>query len=299
MAESEDEVRLDAGEAERPRSDEIREQIEETRIELEETVDAIGEKLRPRRLAQEGWQAVKNTSGNGASRIARMVREHPIPIGLIGMGVTWLMIENRRRGREDWSAYGTAEDYPDLHDDTTYASGGDYTGVTEYGTTGAVAEGRSRVAEAKGAVAEAASRVSEKASGAAHRVAEAASHAGSKVGEVAGNVKQKAADLGRRTGYQARRAREGYWDLVERRPMSAGLATLAAGMLVGLLVPSTRRENRLMGETRDELLGRAREAGRETFEKTKDVARSAVDAAQDAAKTAAREEARRQDLGKL
>lgn len=289
MAESEDEVRLSAGDADRPKSDEIREEIEETRMELEETVDAIGEKLRPRRIAQEGWQRVKNTSEDSANRLVRVVREHPIPMGLIGVGVTWLVIESRRRSSEDWSSTYAASgeaDYADIRHEGLYESKGTYEG-------GAVS---GRMAEAKDAVSNAASRVSDKASGAAHRVADLASRAGSRVGDAAGTVKERAASLGRRTTDQARRAKEGYWDLVERRPMAAGVATLAAGMLIGLLVPSTNRENRMMGETRDELLGRAREAGRETLEKGKDVARSAVDAAQDAAKTAARDEAQRQNL---
>lgn len=288
MAESESEVRLDAGDADRPKSDEIREEIEETRMELAETVDAIGEKLRPRRIAQEGWQRVKNTSEDGANRLVRVVREHPIPMGLIGVGVTWLVIESRRRSSENWSStYGTGEtDYADIQHEDVYASPGTYEGGSASG----------RMAEAKDAVSNAAGRVSDKASDAAHRVADLASRAGSRVGDAAGTVKERAANLGRRTSQQARRAKEGYWDLVERRPMTAGVATLAVGMLIGLLVPSTNRENRMMGETRDELLGRAREMGRETLEKGKDVARSAVDAAGDAAKTAARDEAQRQNI---
>ena len=119
-----------------------------------------------------------------------------------------------------------------------------------------------------------------------------ASAAGSKVSDMAGTVKERAVGLGQRTGQQVRRAREGYWDLVERRPMAAGVATMAAGLLVGLLIPNTRRENRLMGETRDELLRGARDASQRTLEKTKEVARTAMDAAG----TAAQSEAQRQKL---
>jgi ElaB/YqjD/DUF883 family membrane-anchored ribosome-binding protein len=286
MAEGEDEVKWDAGDAGRPRSEEIREEIEETRIELEETVDAIGEKLSLRRIAQEGWQAVKNTSENSGNRLVRAVREHPIPMGLIGVGVTWLVIESRRRSSEDWSAY------PAGHEDYSEFEGrGGYEGAGR-----AMESARGKLADAKAALGDAANRVSDSASDAAHRVAEAARGAGERVGGAASVVKDRAADLGRRTTRSVRRARDGYWDLVERRPLAAGVATLAAGLLVGLLVPSTSREDELMGDTRDELLGRARDASRETLEKTKDVARSAVDAAQDAAKNAARDEARRQNL---
>ena len=127
MAEGEDEVRAAAGEPERPKSDEIRQDIERTRMELEETVDALGEKLSPRRMAEEGWQAVKTTSEQQANRLVRIAREHPIPLSLIGVGVTWWIIENRRRSREDWSAYRAGhEDYADVSRAGEYAAGTGY-----------------------------------------------------------------------------------------------------------------------------------------------------------------------------
>jgi hypothetical protein len=292
MGEGEDEVR--PAPEEPKSSDEIRAEIEATRMELNETVDALGAKLKPRRIAQEGWQAVKSSSEQGANRLVRIARDYPIPMSLIGVGVTWLVIESRRRASDGWSASERDES-----DYSEFASAGEYEGAASYEGSQYDAEGR-RIADrargamagAKDAVGNAAERVSETASNAAHRVKDAASQAGSKVGRVASTVKNRAADLGQRTGYGVRRAREGYWDLVERRPIAAGMATLAAGMLIGLLIPATRRERELMGETRDELFRGAKEAGRETFEKTKEVARTAVDAATQAAQS----EAERQNL---
>ena len=275
MAESEDEVRA-AGEAERLPSDEIREDIERTRMELEETVDALGEKLSPRRMAQEGWQAVKTSSEQQANRLVRIAREHPIPLSLIGVGVTWWVVESRRRSRQDWSAYRSGqEDYAEFSGERSYVAGAEGFEADAYGATSnpgseGYGETRSRIANAAenvrdrasdaahraGEVAsqaggkvrqmasDAGSRVSAVASQAGGKVRQMASDAGSRVSDVAGTVKDRAVDLGRKTGHQARRAREGYWDLVQRRPIAAGMATLAAGLLVGLLVPNTRRENR-------------------------------------------------------
>jgi ElaB/YqjD/DUF883 family membrane-anchored ribosome-binding protein len=285
MGEGEDQVR--PGE-EAKTSDEIREDIERTRMELEETVDALGAKLKPRRIAKEGWQAVKTSSEQGANRLVRIARDYPIPMGLIGVGVTWLVIESRRRAAgESWTERGEG-DYSE------FASPGEYEGSAAYGSEGRNLADRARekMAGAKDAIGDAAGRVSDTASSAAQRVRDAASQAGSKVGQVAGSVRDRAVDLGQRTGYQVRRARDSYWDLVERRPIAAGMATLAVGLLIGLLIPTTQRERELMGETRDDLLRGVKETGRETFEKTKEVARSAVDAASEAAQT----EAERQNL---
>ncbi len=284
MAEDKDEVmRPDA--PNRQRSDEIREEIGRTRMELEETVDEIEARLDPGNLAQEGWEKVKTSTEAGAKKVVRLAREHPIPLSLIGVGVTWLMIDRaRRRSAEEWGTDRDLEDYGDVA-----ASAG-----RDYGKEGrrVTDQARDTMSKAKQAASDAADRVSDTTSHAARRITDAANQAGRKVSDVAGSVKDRAVDLGHRTSERVGRARESFWDLVDRRPLAAGMATLAAGVLIGLLIPSTRREDELMGETRDELLRGAGEKGRETFEKTKEVARTAADAAQHAAES----EAQRQNL---
>ncbi len=56
-----------------------------------------------------------------------------------------------------------------------------------------------------------------------------------------------------------------------------GVAALAIGMLAGVALPATRREDELLGDARDDLLDSAREAGRDALEMSKEVARSAVE----------------------
>jgi hypothetical protein len=64
---------------------------------------------------------------------------------------------------------------------------------------------------------------------------------------------------------------------IEERPLAVGVAALAIGMLAGVALPATRREDRLLGEARDDLLDSARDAGRDALEMGREVARSAVE----------------------
>ena len=78
----------------------------------------------------------------------------------------------------------------------------------------------------------------------------------------------------------SRRGRRGLGALgvaIEERPLAVGVAALAIGLLAGVALPATRREDELLGDVRDDLLDSAREAGREALEKGKEVARSAVE----------------------
>ena len=64
---------------------------------------------------------------------------------------------------------------------------------------------------------------------------------------------------------------------IEERPLAVGVAALAIGLLAGVALPATRREDQLLGDARDDLLDSAREAGRDALEQGKEVARSAVE----------------------
>ncbi|HYH47731.1 MAG TPA: hypothetical protein VEG34_18765, partial [Thermoanaerobaculia bacterium] len=75
----------------------------------------------------------------------------------------------------------------------------------------------------------------------------------------------------------AYQAKQGFWDMLEERPMAVGVATLALGVVAGLAIPSTRREDDLFGAKRDQLVERASEVGSEAFERGKQVASVAAD----------------------
>lgn len=66
-------------------------------------------------------------------------------------------------------------------------------------------------------------------------------------------------------------------DLVDERPLAVGAASLAIGLLAGLVLPATRREDELLGDARDELLESARDAGREALDRGREVAATAVE----------------------
>lgn len=271
-------------------SRQIRNEIDRTRAEMDETFDALDSKLTPGQLALEAWGLLKGGSGAGANRLMRVAKQHPLPSLVIGAGVGWLLLESSRgdergRGYDNRSRTRLRGDYAYAGDD--YTTGGAYDRAygQEYASEGYESEGydfeggedRGRMATATHAVKDAAGSVKDTVAGAAHKAGDLAGQAGEKVGDVAGSVREGASHLGEQTRQRARQARTGLWQLLEERPLSVGAATLALGVIAGLSIPSTRRENELMGESRDRLLEKAKEAGEEALEKGKHVADAAVD----------------------
>jgi ElaB/YqjD/DUF883 family membrane-anchored ribosome-binding protein len=74
--------------------------------------------------------------------------------------------------------------------------------------------------------------------------------------------------------------------LLQRNPLAVGAVAATLGIAVGLAIPETERENRLMGETRDNLAERAKDAAQGAVEKAKQLA---GDAASEVAGEAARQ----------
>jgi hypothetical protein len=302
MAYSEDEVtgRTDYDNDDRdqgPNSRQIRSEIENTRREMDRNLDALESKLTPTQLAMEAWGLFRGGSTAGASRLWRIAKQHPGPAAVIGVGIAWMLSENTK-GSDDRTEYGYRPGYAGAYGYSGRRGYTGYAGTTGYetGYAGDYDEGEGRVSSAlhsardtvsgaagtaKHAVTGAASTAKDAVVGAASTAKDAVVGAKDAVVDVAGTAREKASELGwqarEQARYRTRQARVGFWETMEERPLALGAAAIALGVVAGLMIPSTRKEDELMGETRDRLMERAKEVGEEALEKGKQVANVAVD----------------------
>lgn len=116
--------------------------------------------------------------------------------------------------------------------------------------------------------------------------------AGSVAGDKAALVRDRASELVDEGRYQAQRGWVRTQDAYDAQPLAFGAAALVAGIGLGMLMPSTRREDELLGERRQQVIDRTKHLG----EEAKQVAlASAREGAQRAEQTAKRE-VRRSEL---
>jgi gas vesicle protein len=296
MAQTEDFVTrdsdLDAGRGRNSR--EIRSEIDRTRSDMDETFAALDAKLTPKEIGLELWSLFKGGSSTGASKLWQVAREHPMPAAVVGLGLGWLMVESSRksdadaydgRDRGNYRGYGTS----------SYRQGYAGTGYSTYETdedSGLLSTAKDKVQDVAGSAKDALSSAGDKVSDLAGQAKDQVSGLGHQVADRASTlghqVTDKASDLRRQAKTQVRRARVGFWQTMEENPLMVGAATLALGVIAGLLVPSTDKEDELMGETRDHLLDQAKEAGQQVLDKSKHVAEAVADKV--------KEEARNQGL---
>lgn len=106
-----------------------------------------------------------------------------------------------------------------------------------------------------------------------------------KAGQIATQARDKAKDL----GPQAQQKATGLFQrMLQDNPLTLGAMTLVAGTAVGLALPETRKENELLGPTRDRVTGMAQETAQGIAQKVQTVAHEALDTV--------KEEARNQGL---
>ena len=79
--------------------------------------------------------------------------------------------------------------------------------------------------------------------------------------------------------------------VAEENPIGLALGGMAAGFLAGMLLPSTKLEDRRVGPMADELKSKAKETAEEAVERGKEVTSQVTEQAVETAKEAGREEA--------
>jgi hypothetical protein len=257
----------------------LKEQVkEQVRENVTQIKDQVRDNLRDatigrvEHMAQSAADRVNETRQS----LVETIRENPIPAAMVGIGLGWLFV-NRRQGGSDRSrgyygryegagagyggsiprpAYGAAAygGYPYGAAYGAGTSGGErYTGTG--GQEGVVDRARERASEIGESVRDTAGGLADRAQHAAGAVADRAQHAAETVADRAQHVASQVAD---QTRYQARRVEDRFYE----SPLAVGAATLALGLAAGLALPATEREVELMGDARDRLVDRAKDAAR-------------------------------------
>jgi ElaB/YqjD/DUF883 family membrane-anchored ribosome-binding protein len=241
------------------RTDEIRRDIERTQQEMSRTIDEIQYRLSPHTMMERTKHSMREAGVKASRGMMDRVRDNPLGAAMVGVGLYLLMRDSSPDGYD-------VEFIPETRgwDETgaQYSSVGEYRDLEFEGDRG----GDGKMAQARERIGEAKERVSETAHAAAER---------------ARQMKMQARYRMSRARYQSR-------DVFQENPLIAGVAAIAAGAILGALIPETEKEHELMGDTRDRLMDRAKEKARDGVSRAKDVATAAGQAATEAARDEAK-----------
>jgi hypothetical protein len=275
---------------------EIEREVRQSRADIEQTLDAIQERLSPGQMVDQAIGYLRGGRGvDFARNLGDSIAANPLPVALLGVGVAWLMFSSQRSPRDDEAMRAA------YWEDDLDAAEEHYAGfIVEEHETGFAEEDmgylgpKAETGEGLGAqLKEAGESVKGTMAGLGERARDAGArvrHAGERARDRFGSVRAGAAERAhaarervRRHGYRAKR---GMLRTLDEQPLVLGAIGLAIGAALGAALPPTRTEDELMGDARDGALRRATRVGREQAEKLRKAAGAVA--------TAAREEADRQ-----
>jgi hypothetical protein len=295
---------------------EIEQDIRRTRARMDSTIDALSEKLSPGELLDRVLGIVKEGGAEAGQSFARRVRANPIPLSVMAASLLWLIVSERREGA--WGGEGDLRDFEPFDPDRPRAFRGrrrehaqSAYGESRVGTAGedegaiALYERLRRAIEAVKPQADETSeafnnrltneiakvmdlrrQASEADQSFSQRVDQAVQQLSERASGAQQAIKARAAGLARRAehvtqdvastvAHGARRASRYYGD----HPLVVGALGVAAGALLGSLLPSTPVEERRLGG----VARTARSYARRAADAAADVGRRVSDTAREAA----------------
>jgi ElaB/YqjD/DUF883 family membrane-anchored ribosome-binding protein len=217
-------------------SAELEREVEDARGRIDQTVEALKEKMQPREMFDEATKIMSGASNKVLTTAVEQLRENPIPIALIGLGVAWLAISQTRRqtaaaGYEGSGYYPTYEGYDE--------------------DEGLRAKVKAKAEAAKAKLAETAEKAKAKLATAQQQAGDGVTTARGKVGEYAHIAQEKAGEYGRA-------ARQRFDETLDSEPLVIGAIGLAVGAAIGAALPATPVERRYFGPTRSKVTERAK-----------------------------------------
>jgi len=208
--------------------------------------------------------AMGNAKSAGISFIETIER-NPIPAAATALGIAWMVLKHQ-------------------DDNVGYRSQSSSYGYNEWDNNSGSTNGSGNVVDT----------VKEKAGQVGDAVGSAVDNVKEKAGQVAGTVKDKAGQVAeqarQRAGELRSQAGGTFSRALQDNPLPVGMVALGIGAAVGLLVPESPQEHRLMGEARDRFMEQAQDKAQELTDKVKSVAGQAIDAAKDTAQHVARDQ---------
>ena len=291
-------------------SEAIRSDIEQTRESMDRTIDKISDRMKPRHLLDQlldffrshnGDRAgatagsvltkVGKGAGQAATGMVTVVRRHPVPSLLIGAGITWAVVENRRRHR------GNGYDHESAYEKSAYGEqmqGKDWEEAQEFG------EAEEFHASEVEAVPNVSTSMGEKTSNMGTSVKETmkekAQRLKEKTQQIGNRISEGARAVGRtaQRGYTTSRTR--FVEASDEYPIAMGVGFLAAGVLLGLALPHSRKEDQWIGRTADRTKRQAKQQIQSTAQDLVERGQNVASAATSAATQAVKESAQQQGL---
>lgn len=236
-------------------TDRIEADLNQSRHRLNDTLEALGQKLSPGQMVDEVLGLAQGQAGEFASKLGRQVKDNPLPTVLIAAGVGLLLLNRNQSSQtgnaDDWRhdrSYRTIEEARWSTPRNAGESDADFEDRVHHAYVKALGlkqRADEAVHEFKERVSRTVDEIKANAEGARERMA-------AMMGDAKHSLQDGAHKL-RRTASNARHSAENFY---EDSPLAVGALALAIGALVGAAAPLSRPERETLGPVADKAMSK-------------------------------------------
>lgn len=248
-------------------SAQLEREVEYERHQLTRTLDQIRRRVSPGELMEQAWGYARDAGGSEFVRnFGRSVRDNPLPVVLVGAGIGWLMMSGSSGSSSTRSSDGSDGGVSRMRERASGIGGevSDRTGQAADAASGVMTSAKEGLHRATDRATAAFDSASETGSAVASRARETMQHTGDAARSSMHHATEYAQDA--RDGMQRSFAR-----LAEEQPLALGAIGIAVGAAIAAMLPPTRIEDRLMGQTSDALKDRVKGSVERQYEHARDV----------------------------
>ena len=273
----------------------IERELEQTRSRLDGHLSLLGEKLTPGQVVDDLMRYFRGREGAAFGRsLLDSVRANPLPAAITGIGLTWLMASNPAenggglRGRPV-SGTRRVKVYHGAFSD------GGHEGVAQRVRTAErdVVRGQGetgqaysdRLDAARGQAIGLARHARESSESFSQRVGAALEAAEDALGRTAHDLQDQIGGAARRTGHALGQGSHAAGQAVSDSPLLLGAFGLAAGALLGVLLPQSEQEGAALEKIASQARNSARDLAQGATDKGSQVAQAVLEKGQESAGT--------------
>ncbi|MGK6323107.1 DUF3618 domain-containing protein [Sphingomonas sp. DT-51] len=268
-------------------TDQIEQDLAQTRKRLDQRLDALQGKMAPAQIVNDTFAHLGGDDGAAfTGRLIDKAKANPLAVGLVGLGFVWLLATREPNGtahgieadelsmrlRSAESRVVRAHDeHEDAYRERLDAVRGSVLGIERHQD------------EPAGSYAD---RIKSAVRSARHGLSDVSQHAGASVAHayssITGQLGRHAHNLQQGSGNMAQNTQANISSLTSN-PIALGGLAAVAGLIVGSLLPTSETEERAFGATAGKLKAAASDAAQELADKGGQVVNQALDTARDSA----------------
>jgi len=218
-------------------------EINQTRNEMNQTLDALERKLSPGQLLDQCLNVFGKHGGDLAQNFGNSVKQNPVPVALTAIGIMWMMFSSGRSPSVNMYGDSSTPDSSDTSNTSITSGATDKLKGTAETIRATATAAQKKLMSSKDTVIDAVSGVSNKAASGAQA--------------------------------QVRRARDGFSSFLEDQPLMVGALGIALGAAIGAALPPTEQEDRLLGGVRDQTVSKVKEITRDTYDQVRETVKRA------------------------